>query len=94
MAYPGTPAARLSESAGGTLPRSQRTRAGLHAETLEDLGETGKRASGGRDGGHGGSDGGRGGRGGREDSPLDLGGGEQGAGGRSGDWPLVRSRGR
>ena len=55
----------IPEGAGGTLPRSQRTRAGLNAETLEDLGETGKRASGGRDGGHGGRDGGRdGGRGG------------------------------
>jgi superfamily II DNA/RNA helicase len=43
----------------GRLPRSQRTREGLDAETLEDLGETGKRnrpAAGGR----GGHDGGRG----------------------------------
>ncbi|MFP5359937.1 MAG: DEAD/DEAH box helicase [Actinomycetes bacterium] len=47
----------------GRLPRDQRTRAGLEAETLEDLGETGKKpASGGRDGGRGGRDGGRGGR--------------------------------
>ena len=66
----------IPEGAGGTLPRSQRTRAGLNAETLEDLGETGKRASGGRDGGHGGRDGGRGGHG-RD-------GGRGGRGGRDG----------
>lgn len=33
----------------GRLPKSQRTRAGLEAEEIEDLGETGKRTSGGRD---------------------------------------------
>ncbi|MGY2065203.1 DEAD/DEAH box helicase [Blastococcus sp. SYSU DS0619] len=33
----------VPESAKGRLPRSQRTREGLEAETLEDLGETGKR---------------------------------------------------
>jgi superfamily II DNA/RNA helicase len=42
-------------TATGRLPRSQRTREGLGAETLEDLGETGKRnrptQSGGRDSG-------------------------------------------
>jgi superfamily II DNA/RNA helicase len=32
----------IPTSATGTLPRGQRTRAGLGAETLEDLGETGK----------------------------------------------------
>jgi superfamily II DNA/RNA helicase len=62
-------------TATGRLPRSQRTREGLGAESLEDLGETGKRnkpaQSGGRDpGGRG--DGGRGdggrGDGGRRDS--------------------------
>ncbi|WP_442358345.1 DEAD/DEAH box helicase [Kineosporia succinea] len=60
----------------GTLPRASRTRAGLDAEELEDLGETGKRGGGakpasrrdggrdsGRDGGRDGSrDGARGGR--------------------------------
>ncbi|GHS84957.1 hypothetical protein AGMMS50218_01300 [Actinomycetota bacterium] len=64
----------------GRLPRSQRTRAGLDAEVLEDLGETGKRHTsavrsgaprGGRDSGgrdSGGRDGGRdGGRGGARD---------------------------
>ncbi|MGZ4546112.1 MAG: DEAD/DEAH box helicase, partial [Blastococcus sp.] len=33
----------VPETAKGRLPRSQRTREGLEAETLEDLGETGKR---------------------------------------------------
>ena len=33
----------ISESVTGRLPRAQRTRAGLDAETLEDVGETGKR---------------------------------------------------
>jgi superfamily II DNA/RNA helicase len=33
----------VPEGAKGRLPRSQRTREGLEAETLEDLGETGKR---------------------------------------------------
>src|SRR3954462_5609445 len=54
-------------TATGRLPRSQRTREGLSAETLEDLGETGKRnrpaQSGGRDsGGRGDSRGPSGGR--------------------------------
>ena len=65
----------------GTLPRSARVRAGLDAEQVEDLGETGRKrpAAGGRDGGRpggrdsgreGGRDGGRGGRdGGREVAP-------------------------
>ncbi|OLZ67183.1 DEAD/DEAH box helicase [Streptomyces sp. IMTB 2501] len=44
----------------GTLPRSERTRAGLQAEELEDLGETGGRGARGR--------GGQGGRGGRAES--------------------------
>ncbi|HYQ74438.1 MAG TPA: DEAD/DEAH box helicase [Cellulomonas sp.] len=44
----------------GRLPRSKRTREGLDAEVLEDLGETGKRHSSGRDSGS--RDGGRGGR--------------------------------
>jgi len=54
----------IPEGTKGRLPRDQRTRAGLAAETLEDLGETGKRggapARGGRDGGRdSGRDGGR-----------------------------------
>ena len=37
----------------GTLPRGERTRAGLGAEQVEDLGETGRRAKGHGDKGHG-----------------------------------------
>ncbi|TXR55381.1 DEAD/DEAH box helicase [Quadrisphaera setariae] len=61
----------------GRLPRAARTRAGLDAEELEDLGETGRR-NGGRDGERGGRDGGRGGRGGRD-------GGRDGGRGRGGE---------
>ena len=62
----------------GTLPRSARVRAGLDAEQVEDLGETGRKrpAAGGRD--SGGRDGGRssGGRdGGGRDSGRSSGGG-------------------
>src|SRR5919112_415659 len=68
----------VPETATGRLPRSQRTREGLEAETLEDLGETGKRnrpaSSGGRDsGGRGDS---RGPSGGRQGAPR-SGDGEQ-----------------
>ncbi len=38
----------IPETATGTLPRSARTREGLEAEELEDLGETGKSRGGGR----------------------------------------------
>jgi superfamily II DNA/RNA helicase len=76
-------------TATGRLPRSQRTREGLDAETLEDVGETGKRnrptQSGGRDSGARDSAGRAGGRdsggrdsGGRGDSRGP-------AGGRSGE---------
>ncbi|MET9153061.1 DEAD/DEAH box helicase [Streptomyces griseoflavus] len=54
----------IPEGTKGILPRSERTRAGLDAEELEDLGEPGGRAPRGR----GGRDGGRGGRDGRGDS--------------------------
>ncbi|MFG2353909.1 DEAD/DEAH box helicase, partial [Streptomyces sp. NPDC048521] len=50
----------IPEGTKGTLPRSERTRAGLDAEELEDLGETGGRGGRGR--------GDRGGRGGRAES--------------------------
>src|SRR3954468_405151 len=44
----------VPESATGRLPRAQRTREGLEAEAIEDLGETGKRhRSGGRNDSHG-----------------------------------------
>lgn len=64
----------IPEGTKGRLPKEKRTLAGLDAEVLEDLGETGKRHSpaprqGSRDGGRGrdgGRDGGRGGREGRD----------------------------
>jgi superfamily II DNA/RNA helicase len=66
----------IPEGTTGKLPRSSRTRAGLDAEAVEDLGETGRKprrpdsaggARGGRDARGGGRDGGRdGGRGPRE----------------------------
>jgi superfamily II DNA/RNA helicase len=49
----------IPEGTTGRLPRSKRTREGLDAEAIEDLGETGKRHSSGR----GDRDGGRGERG-------------------------------
>ncbi|WP_121749086.1 DEAD/DEAH box helicase [Streptomyces sp. E2N166] len=52
----------IPEGTKGLLPRSERTRAGLDAEELEDLGEPGGRARGDR-----GDRGGRGGRGGGRD---------------------------
>jgi superfamily II DNA/RNA helicase len=59
----------IPEGTKGTLPRSARVRAGLHAEQVEDLGETGRRAKpAGRDGGR---DGGR--RGAGRDSGRDTG---------------------
>jgi superfamily II DNA/RNA helicase len=52
----------VPEGAKGRLPRSQRTREGLEAETLEDLGETGKRNRPAQSGGRGDSRGPSGGR--------------------------------
>ncbi len=50
----------IPEGTKGTLPRSARVRAGLDAEEVEDLGETGRRKPAGRDAGRsGGRDGGR-----------------------------------
>ncbi|MDO5700904.1 MAG: DEAD/DEAH box helicase [Bowdeniella nasicola] len=63
----------------GVLPRSKRTRAGLDAEKLEDVGETGKRTP--RGGGRGGRDGGRGRR--RRDGSRSRSGAER-AGGEGG----------
>ncbi|WP_082092282.1 DEAD/DEAH box helicase [Demequina pelophila] len=74
----------IPEGTKGRLPRDKRTRAGLEAETVEDLGETGKRAGGAggsRDGGRGEGRGGRGGRSG-------------GRGGRSGGRDGGRDGGR
>ncbi|MGA5346552.1 DEAD/DEAH box helicase, partial [Streptomyces griseoincarnatus] len=58
----------IPEGTKGTLPRSERTRAGLDAEEIEDLGEVGGRGPRGR-GGRGGRDGRDGRRGGRSDRP-------------------------
>jgi superfamily II DNA/RNA helicase len=82
-------------TATGRLPRSQRTREGLGAESLEDLGETGKRnrptSSGGRDaGGRGDSRGPSGGRQGERSSRS--GEGEQ-ASGDGASRPRRRTRG-
>jgi superfamily II DNA/RNA helicase len=85
----------IPQGTGATLPGSQRVRAGLDAEEVEDLGETGKRggpggAAGGGRGKSGGSDrgpkrdgdgGGRGGRGSRGGSGR---GGSGGSGGSTG----------
>jgi superfamily II DNA/RNA helicase len=61
-------------TATGRLPRSQRTREGLEAETLEDLGETGKRNRPAASGGRGDRDGGRrDSRGPSDDGPADGG---------------------
>ncbi|WP_030529615.1 DEAD/DEAH box helicase [Phycicoccus jejuensis] len=77
----------IPEGTKGRLPRAKRTREGLDAEVLEDLGETGK--SGGR-GGRGGRDGGRAGRDGGRDGGRDSGRGGRDGGrgeGRSSDRP-------
>jgi superfamily II DNA/RNA helicase len=81
-------------TATGRLPRSQRTREGLEAETLEDLGETGKRNRPTQSAGHsGGRDSGGRDSGGRGDSRGP-------SGGRSGEFegagksrPRRRTRG-
>ncbi|MEE6287965.1 DEAD/DEAH box helicase [Georgenia sp. MJ173] len=75
----------------GRLPRSARTRAGLDAENLEDLGETGKSAGRGGHRGNGGGSGDRG-RGGRASGGRSEGGrGVGGRGGRSGGGEPRRS---
>ncbi|EKA60062.1 DEAD/DEAH box helicase [Janibacter hoylei PVAS-1] len=89
----------IPEGTKGRLPRAQRTREGLDAERIEDLGETGKsggRRSGGGRGGNGGGGGAGGGRGGGG-----AGGGRGGerAGGQGeakgdGDRPRRRNRNR
>ena len=95
----------IPAEATGKLPRAQRTRAGLAAEAVEDIGETGRHGHGGgrreggrREGGRRegrGRDGGRGGhRGGDEDrAPRDASGERRrrrgGSGTRSGDQATV-----
>ncbi|MDR1151168.1 MAG: DEAD/DEAH box helicase, partial [Bifidobacteriaceae bacterium] len=61
----------IPASATGSLPRSKRTAAGLDAEEIEDLGETGRRGSHGR--GNPGAGSGRGGRGGGGSARGDAG---------------------
>ncbi|AJT41543.1 DNA helicase [Psychromicrobium lacuslunae] len=56
----------IPEGTKGRLPRSQRTHAGLNAEEIEDLGETGKRQNSGSQGGNRNSS--RGNGAGRQDS--------------------------
>src|SRR5690625_1626891 len=68
----------IPEGTRGRLPRSERTRPGLDAEELEDIGETGTRGSGG--GGRGRGDGGRRRSGGGRGGP-----GRSGQGGRGRD---------
>ncbi|MDR3069101.1 MAG: DEAD/DEAH box helicase [Cellulomonas sp.] len=77
----------IPQGTTGTLPKSQRTRAGLDAEVLEDLGETGKRDQkpGGRGKGHRDRDG----KGdGRKGSPNRSRGGDKGP---SADQPRQRT---
>jgi superfamily II DNA/RNA helicase len=68
----------------GVLPRAQRTRAGLDAEKVEDIGETGKVGRGPVRSGTGGRSGG-GDRGGSDRGGGDRGSGDRGGRGRSGD---------
>ncbi len=77
----------------GTLPRSSRTREGLNAERLEDLGETGR--GGGRGAGRGASGGGGGGGGRGRDGNRDSGrGGSRDGGNRDGGSRDGAGRGR
>ncbi|MGW3546415.1 DEAD/DEAH box helicase [Janibacter hoylei] len=80
----------IPEGTKGRLPRAQRTREGLDAERIEDLGETGK--SGGRrsGGGRAGNGGGRGTGGGRGGERA----GGQGEAKGDGDRPRRRNRNR
>ncbi|WP_280672350.1 MULTISPECIES: DEAD/DEAH box helicase [unclassified Kitasatospora] len=88
---------KIAPGTTGVLPRSERTRAGLGAEAVEDLGETGGRGSrsGGARGSERGSDRGgeragdrpRGGRGGAERST-----GRRGAGGDAVETPAAEER--
>lgn len=70
----------IPEGTKGRLPKSAQTRAGLDAETLEDLGETGKRGAArpAQSGGRGDSSRGDSGRGGRSGERSGAQGGRQG----------------
>ena len=82
----------IPQEVTGRLPRHKRVLAGLDAEEIEDLGETGRRES--RSGrGRGSSDRGRGGSGGRGRGGGDRGrGGSAGRGPRSGESPHASKR--
>ncbi|WP_062076813.1 DEAD/DEAH box helicase [Demequina globuliformis] len=84
----------IPEGTKGRLPRDKRTLEGLEAETLEDLGETGKKpAGGGRGGsGRGGSGGHGGGRSGGQGSGRSRSGGNGRGNGRAGDKPADAAR--
>jgi superfamily II DNA/RNA helicase len=91
----------IPEGTKGTLPRASRTRAGLSAEVVEDLGETGKRPRAGGGSGSGGSgsggsgSGGSGGGGGRsERGRAGSGGGRGRSDGRSDGRSESRSENR
>nr|WP_312857710.1 DEAD/DEAH box helicase [Brachybacterium aquaticum] len=73
----------IPTEAKGTLPKDKRTRQGLDAEEIEDLGGPDSASRPSREGGRGGRDGGRGGPGGRDG----------GRGGRDGGRGEGRSRG-
>src|SRR5690625_1071925 len=78
----------IPEGTKGRLPRSERTRAGLDAEVLEDIGETGgRRAAGPRRGGSG-----PGGRGGPRRSGSGRGGSGRGGSGRGRSRQRTRRR--
>jgi superfamily II DNA/RNA helicase len=71
----------IPEGVNGTLPRANRTREGLGAEKLEDLGETGKRPGGGKSGS------------GRSDRPDREGHGRSGGSGGPGSGGSARRSG-
>jgi superfamily II DNA/RNA helicase len=74
----------IPQGVTGSLPRSRRTAAGLEAEAIEDLGETGQRGRGGRS---------RGTSGGRGAGTHAGGAGGRGTGGRSHPEAEARRRG-
>ncbi|HEV7167320.1 MAG TPA: DEAD/DEAH box helicase [Micrococcaceae bacterium] len=81
----------IPEGTKGRLPRNKRTHAGIDAEVLEDLGETGKRHASSRGGHDGGSRGGHegGSRGGRRSGTANP---DQAAAGREGGRSRTRRR--
>jgi len=92
----------IPEGTKGRLPRSEQTREGLDAETLEDLGETGKKHGGpdgqrsgerGQGGGRRGGSGQRSGSGDRSGSGQRSGSGERSGSGQRGDGGQARRSG-